>query len=47
MVINTPEKIIKPGFYAVELNRTVWIVPKYYRNLTPVGTGAYGTVWFV
>ncbi|XGW31474.1 hypothetical protein V3C99_009995 [Haemonchus contortus] len=35
---------MKPGFYTVELNRTVWAVPVYYQNLTPVGTGAYGTV---
>ncbi|MFH4979896.1 hypothetical protein AB6A40_006605 [Gnathostoma spinigerum] len=35
---------IKPGYYSVELNKTVWIVPEYYQNLTTVGTGAYGTV---
>lgn len=35
---------LKDGYYTVELNRTVWIVPEYYQNLTPVGTGAYGTV---
>ncbi|VDM43373.1 unnamed protein product [Toxocara canis] len=35
---------LKAGFYAVELNKTVWTVPEYYQNLTPVGTGAYGTV---
>lgn len=38
---------LKNGFYAMELNKTVWIVPNYYQNLTPVGTGAYGTVWLV
>lgn len=38
---------MKPGYYTVELNRTVWAVPVYYQNLTPVGTGAYGTVWWV
>ncbi|MCP9265574.1 Mitogen-activated protein kinase 14 [Dirofilaria immitis] len=37
-------RTLKPGFYAVELNKTVWIIPNYYQNLTPVGTGAYGTV---
>jgi hypothetical protein len=31
--------VIKPGYYTVELNRTVWIIPEYYQNLTPVGTG--------
>ncbi|KAK0400105.1 hypothetical protein QR680_003360 [Steinernema hermaphroditum] len=35
---------VKPGYYAVELNKTVWVVPEHYQNLTPVGTGAYGTV---
>lgn len=35
---------LKEGYYAVELNKTVWVVPEYYQNLTPVGTGAYGTV---
>lgn len=40
-------RALKPGFYAVELNKTVWIIPNYYQNLTPVGTGAYGTVWLV
>ncbi|TMS38676.1 hypothetical protein L596_005347 [Steinernema carpocapsae] len=35
---------IKPGYYAVELNKAVWVVPEHYQNLTPVGTGAYGTV---
>ncbi|KAK6111213.1 Mitogen-activated protein kinase pmk-1 [Brugia pahangi] len=37
-------RTLKPGFYAVELNKTVWIIPNCYQNLTPVGTGAYGTV---
>uniref|UniRef100_A0A0N5AQZ7 mitogen-activated protein kinase n=1 Tax=Syphacia muris TaxID=451379 RepID=A0A0N5AQZ7_9BILA len=36
--------VIKPGYYAVELNKTVWSVPERYQNLTPIGTGAYGTV---
>lgn len=40
-------KTRKAGFYAVELNKTVWIIPNYYQNLTPLGTGAYGTVWLV
>lgn len=35
---------IKEGYYAVELNRTVWVVPEYYQKLTPVGTGAHGAV---
>ncbi|CAJ0570095.1 unnamed protein product, partial [Mesorhabditis spiculigera] len=35
---------VKDGYYAVELNRTVWVIPNQYQNLTPIGTGAYGTV---
>ncbi|EFO94334.1 hypothetical protein CRE_24354 [Caenorhabditis remanei] len=34
----------REGYYVVELNRSVWVVPNYYINLTPIGTGAYGTV---
>uniref|UniRef100_A0A8R1DP73 mitogen-activated protein kinase n=1 Tax=Caenorhabditis japonica TaxID=281687 RepID=A0A8R1DP73_CAEJA len=34
----------REGYYVVELNRSVWVVPNYYTNLTPIGTGAYGTV---
>uniref|UniRef100_A0A8C4I937 mitogen-activated protein kinase n=1 Tax=Dicentrarchus labrax TaxID=13489 RepID=A0A8C4I937_DICLA len=33
-----------PGFYRQELNKTVWEVPERYQNLTPVGSGAYGSV---
>ena len=43
--VGTKDPNLKPGYYTVELNRTVWVVPQYYQNLTPVGTGAYGTVW--
>ncbi|KAM6896391.1 mitogen-activated protein kinase 11 isoform 1-T1 [Lycodopsis pacificus] len=34
----------RPGFYQQELNKTVWEVPERYQNLTPVGSGAYGSV---
>ncbi|KAJ1161731.1 hypothetical protein NDU88_002212 [Pleurodeles waltl] len=34
----------KAGFYRQELNKTVWEVPERYTNLTPVGSGAYGSV---
>ncbi|KAA0720724.1 Mitogen-activated protein kinase 11 [Triplophysa tibetana] len=34
----------RPGFYRQELNKTVWQVPERYQNLTPVGSGAYGSV---
>jgi len=41
------QQTLKPNFYAVELNRTEWKVPKRYQKLTPVGSGAYGQVWSV
>ncbi|XP_041109976.1 mitogen-activated protein kinase 11 [Polyodon spathula] len=34
----------RAGFYRQELNKTVWEVPERYQNLTPVGSGAYGSV---
>ncbi|KAK1789478.1 hypothetical protein P4O66_015393 [Electrophorus voltai] len=34
----------RPGFYRQELSKTVWEVPERYQNLTPVGSGAYGSV---
>ncbi|XP_073713265.1 mitogen-activated protein kinase 11 isoform X1 [Misgurnus anguillicaudatus] len=34
----------RPGFYRQDLNKTVWEVPERYQNLTPVGSGAYGSV---
>ena len=38
---------LPPGFYRTELNRTVWEVPEKYQDLSPIGTGAYGQVWWV
>ncbi len=35
----------KPGYYKIELHKTVWEVPIRYQELSPIGTGAYGTVW--
>lgn len=35
---------VPAGFHRVELNKTVWIIPERYQNLTPIGTGAYGSV---
>ncbi|KAF6020572.1 MAPK14 [Bugula neritina] len=35
---------VKDGYYRIELNKTVWEVPKRYQMLSPVGTGAYGQV---
>ena len=34
-------------YYRVEMSKTVWEVPARYQELTPIGTGAYGTVWWV
>ncbi|CAG7836936.1 unnamed protein product [Allacma fusca] len=35
---------MKPDFYKLELNKTEWILPKKYKNVLPVGSGAYGQV---
>ncbi|XP_007892449.1 mitogen-activated protein kinase 13 [Callorhinchus milii] len=32
------------GFYRHEIKNTVWDVPDNYVNMTPIGSGAYGTV---
>lgn len=37
----------RPTFYRQELNKTIWEVPERYQNLSPVGSGAYGSVWWV
>ncbi|XP_039513694.1 mitogen-activated protein kinase 14A isoform X1 [Pimephales promelas] len=34
----------RPTFYRQEVNKTIWEVPLRYQNLSPVGSGAYGTV---
>ncbi|XP_026790972.2 mitogen-activated protein kinase 14B isoform X2 [Pangasianodon hypophthalmus] len=34
----------RPAFYRQELNKTIWEVPERYKNLAPVGSGAYGSV---
>ncbi|XP_063064551.1 mitogen-activated protein kinase 14A isoform X1 [Engraulis encrasicolus] len=34
----------RPTFYRQELNKTIWEVPVRYQKLTPVGSGAYGSV---
>uniref|UniRef100_A0A8C1Q2Q3 mitogen-activated protein kinase n=1 Tax=Cyprinus carpio TaxID=7962 RepID=A0A8C1Q2Q3_CYPCA len=33
-----------PTFYRQEVNKTIWEVPVRYQNLSPVGSGAYGSV---
>lgn len=35
---------VRPGYCRQEVNKTIWEVPDRYRDLTQVGTGAYGTV---
>lgn len=35
-----------PKYHTVEINKTEWIVPERYQMLTPVGSGAYGQVWY-
>ena len=37
--------VLRPGFYSVELNKTIWIVPERYQDLRPLGIGAFGSVW--
>uniref|UniRef100_A0A4W4ESA0 mitogen-activated protein kinase n=1 Tax=Electrophorus electricus TaxID=8005 RepID=A0A4W4ESA0_ELEEL len=34
----------RPTFYRQEVNKTIWEVPVRYQNLSPVGSGAYGSV---
>lgn len=45
MELGNGSPLVKEGFYSVEINKTVWEVPKKYQELTPIGTGAYGSVW--
>ncbi|XP_072537895.1 mitogen-activated protein kinase 14A isoform X1 [Salminus brasiliensis] len=34
----------RPTFYRQEVNKTIWEVPVRYQSLSPVGSGAYGSV---
>uniref|UniRef100_A0AAQ5YDK6 mitogen-activated protein kinase n=1 Tax=Amphiprion ocellaris TaxID=80972 RepID=A0AAQ5YDK6_AMPOC len=34
----------RPKFYRQEVNKAIWEVPERYQNLSPVGSGAYGSV---
>uniref|UniRef100_A0A674PQ62 mitogen-activated protein kinase n=1 Tax=Takifugu rubripes TaxID=31033 RepID=A0A674PQ62_TAKRU len=34
----------RPNFYRQDVNKTIWEVPERYQNLSPVGSGAYGSV---
>lgn len=35
----------RADFYRQEVSKTTWEVPERYRHLSPVGSGAYGSVW--
>lgn len=35
---------VPPGFHVIEMNRTVYVIPKRYTELSPIGQGAYGQV---
>lgn len=37
----------RANFCREEINNTVWEVPEKYTRLKQVGTGAYGSVWWV
>lgn len=41
------ESPVRPGFHRLEVQKTTWDVPERYTALRPVGSGAYGTVWWV
>uniref|UniRef100_A0A8C6WPN4 mitogen-activated protein kinase n=1 Tax=Neogobius melanostomus TaxID=47308 RepID=A0A8C6WPN4_9GOBI len=34
----------RPNFYRQDVNKTIWEVPERYQSLSPVGSGAYGSV---
>ncbi len=42
---STTGRKLKPNFYKIEINMTDWAVPERYQDLSPLGTGAFGTVW--
>lgn len=41
------ESPVRAGFQRLEVQKTTWDVPERYTKLRPVGSGAYGTVWWV
>eukprot|EP00731_Ephydatia_muelleri_P003182 Em0001g3182a len=38
------ERVLKPNYNSVELNKTVWEVPNRYQELQPLGVGAFSSV---
>lgn len=38
------EEEVKPGFYKIELMKSVWVLPNRYQDLQPLGNGAFGCV---
>ncbi|CAB3405897.1 unnamed protein product [Caenorhabditis bovis] len=39
-----PPEPTPAGFHEKELNKTKWVIPKWYNKLRPLGEGAYGVV---
>lgn len=37
----------RKGFFRQEVNKTMWELPRRYTAIIPVGSGAYGSVWWV
>ena len=35
----------KPDFYGIELGTVEWEIRETYQELSPLGIGAFGTVW--
>ena len=35
----------KPDFYRIELGTVEWEIRETYQELSPLGIGAFGTVW--
>lgn len=41
------ESPVRAGFHRLDVQKTTWDVPLRYSALRAVGSGAYGTVWWV
>ena len=39
------EPNLKPGYYRLEINKTLWEIPSRYTNLQLIGQGVFGSVW--
>ena len=38
---------VRTGYHRLEVQKTTWDVPDKYTSLRSIGSGAYGTVWWV